>query len=1362
MYSINRQAWLNWIDAGRCAYNIQSKFFSTSPTNDFFFWPVAMMATYNDIVGEKRVAISANDSHSLSIPGGTGGPIGHTPHRTYMQIVWMNYWLQGQGNAFGDCVPVGTPVKEANDLRVRFQFNGPDPVLSYKIYYSSGETPFRSNFWRSLACTDEGNTVYSALVPVYYTDQPLWWYGLITDSKQVTVSTTYQQANPLSCGFTAADNRQEGFSDNFEDSTTYARWRKPYASYSGSFIICPAAAFNGTAGLYLNNAVTVRCDGLRGVVLEGEGSGLRFYANSPTSTGFVVKLMVEDESGMRFFWQKNVTGLNPNWQEVVIPWTDFEFTQVSFGYNITPITWNGARPEMLGSGIGMLRLSNATASEIYIDDIGLIERNLAKAWHPRPGYDGQGVGHDVLLTWNSGNTATSHEVYFGTSQSAVASAGLGDPEYKDSVTVNNWLAENLNANQAYWWRGDEFDGSIRTTGDVWKFTAADMKAWSPSPSAGATGVSSEIVLNWKKGAGANEHIIYFGSDYSAVLQRTVGSQRLSENGWDPNVELLPETDYYWCVDENLGGGVVISGDVWDFTVGGGAASAIEPVYGATGVTCEPVLKWGAPQWCTDWDVYFGDNSTAVAAATPNSPEFCGNFSQTVYDLNQTLTGETHYYWRVDSYSPGHVWTGPVWYFTTNGIMRSEQVIDANLAGYWRLDDANGTTAYDWSTNGHDGQIGGSAAWISDGKLNGTLAFDGVDDVLQINDINYCGDGNSCGVTFWFRSGALEGSGEQVMFAHGQPGGQQLRVSLGEDGSGYAAKVRTFLRAGNSYELTYTSDSTFDDGQWHLYSIFLSDVFGCEIYIDHSFCVRDFNSGGVFNPTGDIYVGAEASGGYFGAASNAGALDDVRIYKKRMEQWELYNIADESIDHRRAHDPIPDNGAKDQHDSLVLNWDGGTGAGLWDVYLSQDPAELIGATPTPADSAYKGRFDVNSYHVYDLARNKDHYWAVDSVSEQGRMAGSIWKFGVGRDGTATSNFAPVNYLRWDHVVGFNRGRMLIVGVACEDTEPADMNIVSVTYNGVAMTPIDTSEETVLSGTYLKTKLFYMTGDKMPGAGQFEVEVNFSGYVIGAAAGALNFEGVLQTGPESVATGSRSDGSQGIITDIYTVTDGVKVVAVIGCGNPGEFTTTLTTLDKRWDASGSEASAAGGTTDAGAAGQVRMIWRHSNYAQLSQSVAAFALEPVRDFNLAFVSYDLIAQRMVDDGRYLQSYRMQLQNNAAGDVNGFSVHLDSNEPSVQMVNQVVMFDTIGPGATALSQDIFVVLNENSSAVGPDDVFWTPGDNVEGDLTGDGLVNFSDVMLLSEQWLIRSGNMHEDIYRDSSINMRDLAILAGKWAGQ
>jgi hypothetical protein len=81
------------------------------------------------------------------------------------------------------------------------------------------------------------------------------------------------------------------------------------------------------------------------------------------------------------------------------------------------------------------------------------------------------------LTWTAGDSATSHQVYFGTDEDAVRSADTGSPEYKGSKDLGSESHDpgKLEWDTTYYWRVDEVEADGTTKkGMVWNFTTADF------------------------------------------------------------------------------------------------------------------------------------------------------------------------------------------------------------------------------------------------------------------------------------------------------------------------------------------------------------------------------------------------------------------------------------------------------------------------------------------------------------------------------------------------------------------------------------------------------------------------------------------------------------------------------------------------------------------------------------------------------------------------------------------------------------------------------------------------------------------------------------------------------------------------
>jgi len=98
---------------------------------------------------------------------------------------------------------------------------------------------------------------------------------------------------------------------------------------------------------------------------------------------------------------------------------------------------------------------------------------------PNPADGAVDVKPSVVLTWDAGAVADSHEVYFGTDADAVKNATTTSPEYKGPKTLGeeSYDPGTLMLNTAYYWRIDEVNGASTDSpwaGNVWSFSTGDF------------------------------------------------------------------------------------------------------------------------------------------------------------------------------------------------------------------------------------------------------------------------------------------------------------------------------------------------------------------------------------------------------------------------------------------------------------------------------------------------------------------------------------------------------------------------------------------------------------------------------------------------------------------------------------------------------------------------------------------------------------------------------------------------------------------------------------------------------------------------------------------------------------------------
>ena len=135
---------------------------------------------------------------------------------------------------------------------------------------------------------------------------------------------------------------------------------------------------------------------------------------------------------------------------------------------------------------GMLKL----AKTYYwrVDEFDGLETHKGEIWSfttegavsgPNPANGEVGVKPSVILRWDAGAVAASHEVYFGADGDAVKNATKASPEYKGPKALGKESYDPglLTLNMTYYWRIDEVNGvnpESPWAGNVWSFTTSDF------------------------------------------------------------------------------------------------------------------------------------------------------------------------------------------------------------------------------------------------------------------------------------------------------------------------------------------------------------------------------------------------------------------------------------------------------------------------------------------------------------------------------------------------------------------------------------------------------------------------------------------------------------------------------------------------------------------------------------------------------------------------------------------------------------------------------------------------------------------------------------------------------------------------
>jgi hypothetical protein len=229
------------------------------------------------------------------------------------------------------------------------------------------------------------------------------------------------------------------------------------------------------------------------------------------------------------------------------------------------------------------------ACDFYIDGVRWYEGDYVPsafqnnaASEPEPANGATLTDTWTNLGWEPGNSAVTHDVYFGDNfddvNNGIADTFMGN--LSDSylvVGVGGFaIPEGLVPGTTYYWRVDEVneaDANSPWRGNVWSFFVPPRNAYRPTPANGAKFIDPNVKLSWNSGLKTLIHNVYFGETFEDVNAGTPETSKgaVGNPAYTPGT-LEREKTYFWRIDEFDEDRITHKGDIWNFTVardGGG-------------------------------------------------------------------------------------------------------------------------------------------------------------------------------------------------------------------------------------------------------------------------------------------------------------------------------------------------------------------------------------------------------------------------------------------------------------------------------------------------------------------------------------------------------------------------------------------------------------------------------------------------------------------------------------------------------------------------------------------------------------------------------------------------------------------------
>jgi len=322
--------------------------------------------------------------------------------------------------------------------------------------------------------------------------------------------------------------------------------------------------------------------------------------------------------------------------------------------------------------------------------------------------------------------------------------------------------------------------------------------------------------------------------------------------------------------------MTVTGDWWNY---GGLFTTTTATVSFNGSGTRYVRSAGQPFWGLSVTgaatLTLTDRTTTLPSGVVNINS--GALSPGAYTLR---TGDIN---RVGTFTPG---TSTVVLATSSNRtvdtatfnnLRIEPLTSTELAGYWKLDEAQGPRTRDLAGS-HDGTLTGSPKWVDTG-LPSTISFDNVAALTFGGASDYVDAGTGVvdtsaafSVCAWVNMASFStNSGYQHLVSESATTGASFYLSRRGDTSKFAF---TMAASDGGTQTRADSSTTPSLATWyHLCGTY--DLSNLRLYVNGALqATSAFSSG--FNASGSTLIGAGKESGSLTKHAN-GTIDDVRIY-----------------------------------------------------------------------------------------------------------------------------------------------------------------------------------------------------------------------------------------------------------------------------------------------------------------------------------------------------------------------------------------------------------------------------------------------------------------------------------------------------
>ena len=320
------------------------------------------------------------------------------------------------------------------------------------------------------------------------------------------------------------------------------------------------------------------------------------------------------------------------------------------------------------------------------------------------------------------------------------------------------------------------------------------------------------------------------------------------------------------------------------------------------------------------------------------------------------------------------------------MMACTAVCQAELIGYWPLDEGSGETASDLSPYGHHATISpfndDIVDWSDEGYSSNCLSFETVsstpytyvDADITPGLLNI----NSASVAFWMNMPSDYFAWGIIMDL----------ITSGEDFSLEPDESGTVWIHGAAW--FGAEDVPLGDGDWHHIALTFGPD-GVVIYIDGMAEASD--AGAASGEIQTVRMGSPREH-WQPWASFTGLLDEVAVFNEVLSADHVYDLYENGFDKTpKASSPVPNDGQEDVAINALLSWKPVASALSRNVYFGTDANSVQEATvDNDLGVLVSEGHPETSYQPEPMDLGQTYYWRVDEVNEDGTMfVGDVWSF-----------------------------------------------------------------------------------------------------------------------------------------------------------------------------------------------------------------------------------------------------------------------------------------------------------------------------------------------------------------------------------